>query len=312
MKKGFTLIELAIVLVVVSILVSVTVGAQSIIKSAKIRNTIQLVEDTKHAVRTFQLAYDSLPGDFDEAESYWPGQTTNGNGDRGINGLRYATKTYYGRKDGQCFNRHYRKIDTHPNGVRGWIPSGACDNYGVYAEEWIGAFDHLALAEIAVGGIDDFDETSSDVIAGVSFPKLNLPVSDTGLIGGLAFGYVPTSKEYTPYMRAGHKITLGLCGSEYMLYNNWAPTPYTNLCGLNPWDTEIIDKKIDDGKPYTGEMVTIGSYYPYRTDYVWGIGHNGNQLKGCTTGPTDLGGTNQYRSKSDMSGICAPYIDMGL
>jgi prepilin-type N-terminal cleavage/methylation domain-containing protein len=315
LKQGFTLIELAIALVVISLLVAGVVGASSIIRSAQVRNTVKLVEETKHAVRTFQLAYDELPGDFDEAESYWPGKTTNGNGDGGINGLRFAKKSFYGRREGQCYNRSYQINQVHANSDRGWIRPGACERFGVYGEEWIGAFDHLALAEISVGGIHEFDERSEEAIAGVSFPKLNLPTRYDD--GGLAFGYVPTNHELTPYMRAGHKITLGLCGSDAAVHNSHL---HTNLCGLTPWDTKIIDEKIDDGKPFTGNMVIMGLIYSWRTAYVWGIGHNGNQTRTCATGPEDLGGTNEYRSKSNRDGLhsyegegtCAPYIDMGF
>jgi prepilin-type N-terminal cleavage/methylation domain-containing protein len=71
MNKGFTLIELAIVVVVLGILVSGIVTGQSIIRSANVNSTINDIQKMQTAMRAFELEFGSQPGDFDEAYDYW-------------------------------------------------------------------------------------------------------------------------------------------------------------------------------------------------------------------------------------------------
>jgi prepilin-type N-terminal cleavage/methylation domain-containing protein len=71
MNKAFTLIELAIVIVVIGILVSGVVAGQSIIESSKIRSLTTDIEKYRMAVNAYSLEFDALPGDHDEAWDYW-------------------------------------------------------------------------------------------------------------------------------------------------------------------------------------------------------------------------------------------------
>jgi prepilin-type N-terminal cleavage/methylation domain-containing protein len=83
LKKGFTLIELAIVVVVLGILVTGIIGGRSLIDSSKRQGLINDVQKYKTAFLAFKLEYDAVPGDFDEATQYFSG-TNNGNGDDAI------------------------------------------------------------------------------------------------------------------------------------------------------------------------------------------------------------------------------------
>ncbi len=82
MKKnnGFTLVELAIVIVIIGLITGGVLGAQSLIKSAERSELIKNISQYNTAVSAFQLEYDALPGDFNEAESYWGASNTD-NGD---------------------------------------------------------------------------------------------------------------------------------------------------------------------------------------------------------------------------------------
>ncbi len=312
MRKGFTLIELSIVIVIIGLLTSAVIGAASLIRAANVQSTISSIRSLNQSVLAFKLEYDALPGDFIEASSYFvsgtqPDQVTDGNGDKTINGMRFGTAGVYNSSTG-CNNSNYRITNVSVSDSRGWIPPDACSN-GYYAAEWLSALDHLAAAEVVKWGV--FDETSTTVVAGESFPRVQLPANKrNGLVGGIAFGFVPSSSSSTPYMSSGHKITLGLCGTEQ------GTNAYKHQCGLNAWDIRKIDEKIDDGKPFSGKMVNIGYNNDYRTAYVWGINHNGNETRGCGTGPEDLGGTNSYQPEqywdtldSNRRTICAPYIE---
>ena len=91
-KSGFTLIELSIVLVIISLIVGGIVGGKALIQSAKLHQVSVYFNEFYIAVNNFKLQYDALPGDFNEAEDYWgancvPGNSCNGNGDGVITGL---------------------------------------------------------------------------------------------------------------------------------------------------------------------------------------------------------------------------------
>jgi len=73
MDKGFTLIELAIVLTIVGLLIAGVVGGQSLVRHAELQSVIKDILRYKTAVATFKLEYGSLPGDFGMAGDYWPG-----------------------------------------------------------------------------------------------------------------------------------------------------------------------------------------------------------------------------------------------
>ena len=53
MKKGFTLVELSIVLVIIGLLIGGILVAQSMIHTAKIQNTVRLIQQMDTAVSNF-------------------------------------------------------------------------------------------------------------------------------------------------------------------------------------------------------------------------------------------------------------------
>lgn len=84
MKQGFTLIELAIVIVVVGLITVGVVGGRSIMESADRQAIIRDFSNISTAINAFYLEYGALPGDFDEAEDYWPEDGVNGDGNKFI------------------------------------------------------------------------------------------------------------------------------------------------------------------------------------------------------------------------------------
>ncbi len=83
MSKGFTLVELAIVLVVVGLLVAGVLAGQDIIETARRVKLIREVNDYTLAIKTFQLKFNYLPGDMPNADSFFD-VIGNGNGDEMI------------------------------------------------------------------------------------------------------------------------------------------------------------------------------------------------------------------------------------
>ena len=94
LKKGFALIELSIVLVLIGLIVGVIVGGQSLVKQAKIRNLISDVNHVKTAMKSFKLKYKALPGDIRNIQSYYP-SIQNGNGNMLMNGNSHEHQGFW-------------------------------------------------------------------------------------------------------------------------------------------------------------------------------------------------------------------------
>lgn len=81
-RKGFTLVELSIVIVIIGLIVASIVGGQSLTNQSKIRATIAEVDKVRVAFTAFKTEYNQYPGNMRNAQSYWGPTVYNGNGDR--------------------------------------------------------------------------------------------------------------------------------------------------------------------------------------------------------------------------------------
>ncbi len=71
-SSGFTLVELAIVLVIIGLLVGGVLQGQELIKQAQIRKQLQGFKDIQLAYSTFQTKYSAVPGDMKNATRFFP------------------------------------------------------------------------------------------------------------------------------------------------------------------------------------------------------------------------------------------------
>ncbi len=78
-NRGFTLIELSIVLLIISLITGGIIAGRSLVQSAKLTDLADTVNKYQTATRAFELQYHALPGDIANATEYWPGQTYSGN-----------------------------------------------------------------------------------------------------------------------------------------------------------------------------------------------------------------------------------------
>ena len=85
-QTGFTLVELAIVLVIIGLILGGVFKGQSLIDSARVRSLSTEVSGIRAAWYSFQERYRSIPGDFSNAQTQIDSASMQGNGNGRIDG----------------------------------------------------------------------------------------------------------------------------------------------------------------------------------------------------------------------------------
>jgi len=233
MNKGFTLIELSIVLVIIGLLVAGITGGQSLIRAAELQSVVKDTQQFKTALNTFSLQYNSLPGDLSNASEYWP--------------------------DCDPTPPIGRPCDGNDDGEIGLFLGVAADN----PHEIFRAWQHLALAGLLPGeftglgvGLGNFTVT----------PGSNAPASK--LEGGAYWMAEWNSAIATGFATPNVSRRDGLAiylGAEDPFFGG-----VYHLGGLlSPADARVIDKKADDGNPDSGDVLSMSGglgFLPTATD----------------------------------------------
>jgi prepilin-type N-terminal cleavage/methylation domain-containing protein len=240
---GFTLVEISIVLVIIGLIVSGVVGGQALVKSARIQSVLKDITKYKTAIRTFELQYDQLPGDFTEATDYW-GAVSNCETSAGT-----GTQTCSGDGDGV--------IDYDYSGFNGSWDDNVYESWRVW--------EHLQNADILPGKLTGI-ASNVFVLDGENLgyiPGENIP---SGAMNGSFFAifYLDASQAWTGG-KSRHVLVFGAdSGVRSVSKYRW-----TNEV-LTPADAKKIDSKIDDGMPYLGKVTdmtnTSSDYTEFCTD----------------------------------------------
>jgi len=103
-QKGFTLIELSIVIVIIGLIIAGVVAGQSIVKQAQLRAIVTEQDQIRVSLNSFKLQFDAVPGDFKDASDYWgtdchatDDDICNGDGNKKIlmSGTTKLNESYY-------------------------------------------------------------------------------------------------------------------------------------------------------------------------------------------------------------------------
>lgn len=224
-NKGFTLVELAIVITIIGLLIGGVLKGQEMIQNARVTATIAQVDSYRAAVHTFRDRFDNWPGDMPAAQSQLPNCTT-------------ATFCYNGNGNS--------RIGTGANPVgAGWYNSGGTAT-AVIDNEATQFWKHLSLADLISG----VNASSNEIALGQSHPTSPFgsafAINFTGTSYGAPKGHM--------FLLRRTILSSGSCPALHM-----DPTSQEAFCAIPPTYAAQIDRKTDDGRARSGYVQSVSS-----------------------------------------------------
>lgn len=215
MRKGFSLVELSIVLVILGLLAGGILMGQSLLRAAELRSVATDLEKYKNATIAFRQKYDALPGDFANAEATW--------------GTADAT-------DATCVTTASVTSLTCNGDEDGTIRSALRSN------ERFRFWQHLANAGLIQGqfdGIQHGTTVSAATTENVPSGRIKTSLWHINWFGNLTGSTIWFDGSYDNAFQYGGQTT------------NYDPA----MPVFKPEEAWNVDSKIDDGKPATGKVV---------------------------------------------------------
>lgn len=226
MRRGFTLIELAVVLLVVGLLVGGVLSGRSLLRASELRSVSSDFTRYQTAARSFRDQYRALPGDMANATQYW------GALDADPNTCRALTST------------NKKTCNGDGSGVVGDLLIGGDPNLNTTEKFhfWV----QLASAGLVEGDYSGFDAEGDDfATVGVDLPRSKIDRAGFSIVRP---GVLEDLGDFMVYM--------GLTFPPNMLSFGTPTDRYTTgFPALKPAEAWSVDTKLDDGKPGRGKML---------------------------------------------------------
>lgn len=181
-QSGFTLVELAIVLVIIGLILAAVLKGQEMIQNAKVKNVVNDLKSVSVAYYAYQDRYKAIPGDDANAASRFTGGVAGG-GDGAISGLYTAVAAPALTAESNNFWQHTRMAgfmtgiatatEANPptnavGGLLGIQGSVAADVYGMKGTFACVGSVPWKIAQAADTLLDDGDSNTGTVRAGAS------------------------------------------------------------------------------------------------------------------------------------------------
>ena len=215
-QRGFTLIEMSIVLVIIGLIVGGILKGQELIESAREKNIITQLDQVRAAINTFEDKYQAIPGDFARGENL------------------IAPGAGFGDENGTIGTAVASAADAHT----------AAMNAGENQIFW----NHLLLADLIGGGVPrvDLDTVSTASLVTTfgdsALPEVAIPSA------GLTMANIVHDGAATP---TGDNRT-----SHWMRINNFLGAMSAPGAVYTPQQAAQLDIKTDDGIAYQGTTRT--------------------------------------------------------
>ena len=219
MKRGFSLVELSIVLVILGLLVGGVLSGQALIHAAQLRAVYTEASKYRTAVQTFRGKYFAYPGDMTNATSFW-GSIAGSSADN------YTTS---------CYSTLTPDIRTCNGNGDGQIPGTS--GTGEMWHAWV---------QLANAGLIEGSYTGGQIpwAAPYYVPGTNVGASKFAGNAGWLLMAMPTVSG-TPRLFASNP---GLYLTHFIASGGAGPS-------MLPEDAWNVDTKLDDGMPATGWII---------------------------------------------------------
>ena len=247
-SKGFTLIELSVILTIIALIASSIIVARDLIKAATIRAQLSQIEEYNTAVHAFRSKYNGLPGDIHYTQASAHGLFVFKTPESGTPG--------YGNNDGiiqPCF---------------------PAPPYLYECGEVIVFWRHLSEAGFADGNFGQNINPDTGVVdGGLLAPAFGTLLPQSKLKPG---AYLSVS-DYGDYVDAENRKNYFYIASKFSppgIEPNGKSVVHPELPSMDVYE---MDQKIDDGLPRAGKVRAFGlpaclTYIAGEDAYVYTLG----------------------------------------
>lgn len=289
--SGFTLIEVAVVLVVIGLLVGGILVGRDLMRMAEIRATIRQIEDFNSAVNAFRNKYNCLPGDCINGSDFGFSPSANGNGD-GMIGL--CSTALWCNPGGTIDSAQHEFVDFWYHLGQAGLINNSLPEYSTYPDDVTAARAGITTPPAAMAS------TSSVAGSGLNFPSGWVVRADVRFVED-PFGGDPNGPFNTLSPRnilPKHNLLLGVLATmdPAIPGGSWGAYPVAAI--------ENIDRKIDDGLPRSGQVRAWRTYSFLQSQWYAHTLQVGNSNGHCATADTP----SQYNLKPTaiVAGVTTP------